>query len=216
MSRLLRIDASSRSHGSYSREMADYFQKKWLEHNPEYEIVVRNLAKDPVPHIDETCITGFYTPKEQHTEEMRHATHLSDVLISELISAEALLISVPMYNFSIPSALKAWIDQIVRIGYTFAYDPKTGFAGLAGNKPVYIIAAYGAVFSTPQMSGLNFLDPYLKTLFNFLGMENVELLAVEGTTTDESAMEKTRKSSMQKIDKLIMEARNVSGQLKAS
>ncbi|WP_172597596.1 FMN-dependent NADH-azoreductase [Sulfuriflexus mobilis] len=203
MSRILRIDASSRSHGSFSMEFADYFQKKWLEQHPDDEIVVRNLAKDAIPHIDENCITGFYTPKEQHTDALKSATRLSDTLIDELLSADVLLISTPMYNFSVPSALKAWIDQIVRIGHTFNFDADKGLYGLVEGKRAYVVTASGAVFSNPEMAAYNFLDPYLKTLLGFLGIGDVNFISIEGTTTDEKALEKSKQQAIKEIDDLV-------------
>lgn len=203
MSRILRIDASSRSHGSYSIEFADYFQKKWLERNPDDEIVVRNLAKDAIPHISENCITGFYTPKDQHTDEIKKATKLSDELINEFLSADVLLLSTPMYNFTVPSALKAWIDQIVRIGHTFNFDAEKGLYGLVEGKRAYIITASGAVFSNPDFSPYDFLEPYLRTLLGFLGISDVNFISIEGTTMDEKALENSKKQAVKIIDDLV-------------
>ncbi|MGL5078383.1 MAG: FMN-dependent NADH-azoreductase, partial [Waterburya sp.] len=142
MAKILRIDSSSRLQGSHSRELADYFQAIWLEKYPSDQVIVRDLVKTPVPHIADIAIAGFYTPKDQHTDAMTSATALSDELIGELQSADVLLISVPMYNFTVPSAFKAWVDQIVRIGHTFAYDG-TNFTGLVTVKRAYVICAYG-------------------------------------------------------------------------
>jgi FMN-dependent NADH-azoreductase len=97
-------------------------ESEWIARNPNGAIVRRDLAACPVRHITDLTIAGFYTPVEQHSPEIRRDIALSDTLIAELTAASALLITVPMYNFSIPSALKAWIDHIVRINRTFSYD----------------------------------------------------------------------------------------------
>ncbi len=130
MKTILRVDASSRTAGSQSRALGDYFEHTWVKRNPSDRIVRRDVVENPIPHIASQTITGFYTPGEKFTDELRSATALSDRLVSELRAADILLLTVPIYNFSIPSALKAWIDHIVRIGHTFAYDGKN-FTGVA-------------------------------------------------------------------------------------
>ncbi|VAW65026.1 FMN-dependent NADH-azoreductase, partial [hydrothermal vent metagenome] len=113
-----------------------------------------------------------------------------------------LLIATPMYNFSIPSSLKAWIDQIVRIGKTFSFSPDTGFEGLVKNKRAYVLTATGAVFSNDGMQELDFLSPYLKSLLSFLGFTDIELLTIEGTTTDEPALKQSKEIAQNKITRL--------------
>ncbi|KHD08035.1 hypothetical protein PN36_08145 [Candidatus Thiomargarita nelsonii] len=201
MTKLLRIDASSRIKHSHSRQMADYFQKKWLANNPNDEIILRDIIKNPLPHLTDETIAGFYSEQPA----MKAATALSDQLVKELMLADVLLISTPMYNFSVPSALKAWIDHIVRIGYTFNFDPDKGYEGLVTGKKAYIITACGAVFSDEAMIPLNFLEPYLKTLLGFLGISEVEFFPLEGTDSDEAAFERSKKAAMEKIDKLLLE-----------
>ncbi len=204
MARLLRIDASARLHGSHSREIADYFQTRWLQQHPDDEVVARNLLRDPVPHIEDATISGFYTPASEHDAGLKTATALSDQLIEELMSSDLLLISTPMYNFSLPSVLKAWVDQIVRIGYTFNFDPDTGFTGLVQGKRAVVVTATGAVFSNPAMSAFNYLDPYLRTLLGFLGITDSHFVSVEGTTTDEAAMENSKRAAREAIDHYIL------------
>ncbi len=204
MSRLLRIDASARLHDSHSREIADYFQARWLQQHPDDEVVVRNLMHNPVPHIEAATITGFYTPASEHDAALQTATALSDQLIEELMSSDILLISTPMYNFSTPSALKAWVDQIVRIGHTFNFDPEKGFTGLVQGKRAVVVTATGAVFSNPAMSAFNFLEPYLRTLLGFLGITDSHFVSIEGTTTDEAAMENSKRTAREDIDHYIL------------
>ena len=188
MTRILRIDSSSRFQGSHSRAVADYFQNAWLEKYPQDEVIVRDVIKTPLPHISDIAIAGFYTPDEQRTAEMKQATALSDELIAELQTADVLLISVPMYNFSVPSALKAWIDQIVVPNRTFAYDG-TNFTGLVKIKRAYIICTYGSGgYVDGDFAGFNFLQPYLNSLFSFLGISEIEFFHLQGTTADEATV----------------------------
>lgn len=204
MTHILRIDSSSRVEGSHSRELADYFQTAWLKKNPDDRVIVRDVVKNPVPHIADLTIAGFYTPPEQQTETMKKAIALSDELIEELQSADVLLLSVPMYNFSVPSALKAWIDQIVRIGQTFAYDG-TNFTGLVTVKRAYVICAYGASGYTDggAFSAFNFLEPYLKGLLSFLGIDEIQFFNLQATTGDESIVIDNTSQIRTAIDRAI-------------
>ena len=185
MSRILRIDASSRTDGSYSRDLTNAFIAKWLERHPDDQVVVRDLVAASVPHIASDTIKGYYTPADQMDIPLRAATALSDLLIHELRSADVLVLSVPMYNFSIPSALKAWIDQIVRIGHTFSYDG-SGFNGLLPGKRAYVMIAYGAggYLDRGPFEGADFVQSYLQFLLNFVGVADVTFIPIEATTAD--------------------------------
>lgn len=204
MTRILRIDSSSRIEGSHSRELADYFQATWLKKNPHDQVIIRDVIQNPCPHISDTTIAGFYTPEEQQTETMKSAIALSNELIDELQAADVLLLSVPMYNFSIPSALKAWVDQIVRIGRTFAYDG-TNFTGLVTIKRAYVICAYGASGYTDggAFSSINFLEPYLKGLLSFLGIQDIQFFNLQATTTDELTVSENTNKTKTAINQAI-------------
>ena len=204
MTTILRIDSSSRTTTSQSRALGDYFERAWHARNLGDHVVRRDLVTEPIPQIADRTIVGYYTPAEQLTPELRAATALSDRLIAELQSADILLLTVPMYNFSVPSALKAWIDQVVRIGHTFSYDGKN-FAGLVKVKRAYVICAYGAGGYTDggPFSAFNFLEPYLKSLLNFLGIFDVQFFAVQATTADAAMVATNTEMAKQKIDTAI-------------
>ena len=204
MTRILRIDSSARLQGSHSRELADYFQNAWLKKYPHDEVIVRDVVQNPCPHISDLTIAGFNTPQEQQSEEMKRALALSNELIDELQSADVLMLSVPMYNFSVPSALKAWIDQIVRPGRTFAYDGKN-FTGLVKFKYVYVICAYGASGYTDNgdFSSFNFLEPYLKSILSFLGIQNIQFFNLQATAADELTVTENTKQTKKAIDTAI-------------
>ncbi len=186
MAYLLRIDSSSRIQGSHSRALADFFQQTWHQKHPDDKIVVRDVTQPTIPHVDQLTIAGFQTSPDQRTTAMEEAVALSDVLISELKQADVLLISTPMYNFSIPSALKAWVDQIVRAGHTFAMDD-SGFSGLLTTQQAYVLSAYGAggYRNDGPFSSLNFVEPYLQGLLSFLGIKNIHFFAAEGMMADQ-------------------------------
>jgi FMN-dependent NADH-azoreductase len=199
MATLLRIDASARTEGSHSRALADEVEAGWLRLNPDGEVVSRNLAQDPVALITNDTIAGYYTPADELTDELRQATALSDQLIAEIMAADSLLISTPMYNFSIPAVLKAWVDQIVRINHTFGFDPATGLVGLIKNKSAYVSVAMGAQFTGTPIEGYDFVRPYMKSLLGFLGFEQVEIFSLEATTTDEQQINTGMQEAVQQI-----------------
>ncbi|MBI3451747.1 MAG: NAD(P)H-dependent oxidoreductase [Rhodospirillales bacterium] len=204
MAQLLRIDSSSRLHDSHTREIADSFEHKWLRKNPDDKIVRRDLVRTKIPHIEAATIAAFYAPPDQHTQTMKAATVLSDALIAELMAADAILISAPMYNFSIPSALKAYIDHVVRINRTFGFDEKKGFSGLLKGKPVTVITAYGAAgYFGGDFAPMNFLTPYLKALLGFLGFTDMTFIFVEGTTLDPSALAASRRQADADIERAV-------------
>ena len=190
MSNLLRIDSSSRTEGSHSSQLADQAEAQWLKANPKGSVTSRHLGRDPVPVLSQDTITGFFTPPDALTDDMRNATALSDTLINELQSADTLLLAVPIYNFSVPAALKCWIDQITRIGHTFAYEDGA-FRGLTQTRRAVVICAYGAdgYLEGQPFAEANFLEPYLRFLLSFLGIEDIRFVSVQATTGDPGTVE---------------------------
>jgi len=194
MNNILRIDASPRpaatdsaAGGSFSRALADTVVANLASKRPNARVVARDLAADGIDHIADETIKGFYTTPDAMTPALRDATATSDALIAELKAADAIVISAPIYNFSVPSALKAWIDQIVRIGHTFAYEDGE-FRGLLADKPTYLVLAYGAPGYAPGglLDSMDFLRPYLVSLMKFIGLTSVEVIAIEGTTAPDA------------------------------
>lgn len=204
MSTILRIDSSSRSQGSHSRQLGDYFESVWLQHHPQDRILRRDLATDSPPTISQQMITGFFTPPEQRTDELRSAVSLSDHLIEELQSADILMITVPMYNFSVPAALKAWVDQIVRIGKTFSFEGSS-FTGLVTVKRAFVFCSYGAqgYIGDGPMTEFNFLEPYLRLLLSFLGISEIQFFSIEGTTGDSATVNTSTQQVQKQIDQAI-------------
>ena len=204
MANLLRVDASARLNGSHSRLLGDYAERLWLNRNPADRVLRRDLAVNPVESIRSETITGFYAPAEAWSAELAVATRLSDELIDELQRASVLLVTTPMYNFSVPAALKAWIDQVVRIGHTFSYDGQS-FAGHANPDRAIVICAYGAAGYREggDFAAANFLEPYLGFLFGFLGIPTVEFVAIEATTGDETLVATNVAGAKADIDALL-------------
>jgi len=201
MKKLLRIDCSSRIEGSHSRALANYFEKNWRESNPKGQVIYRDLAKQQLPHIQNKTIEGFYTPKEYQNSETIKATALSDELITELKSADEILISSPLYNLNIPSNLKAYIDQVVRIGHTFNINEK-GYYGLLKNKMAYIITVKGGTYKGTPMEQFDFQEPYLKAILGHIGICVSKVFSMEGTS-DVNLLSKNKESVCKLIDHLF-------------
>ncbi|HOK46524.1 MAG TPA: NAD(P)H-dependent oxidoreductase [Bryobacteraceae bacterium] len=180
MPTLLHIDSSPLP-GSVSRELTAEFARTWKAAHPDGEVIYRDLAAHPPTPIDEKWIGAAHTAPGELSAEQRAALALSDELIGELERADEYVIGVAMHNFSIPAVLKLWIDQIVRRGRTFAYSAK-GPRGFLQDKKATIVVASGGVYApgTPA-AAMNFIDPYLKTIFEFLGVTDVKFIAAEGT-----------------------------------
>ena len=198
MTTILRIDASARpgpadaagEQASFSRTLADAVQQSLTAHHGARVVTLRDLATDPLPAIADATIKGFYTPTEAMDDRLRAATALSDSLIAELATADILLISTPMYNFAVPAALKAWIDQIMRINRTFAYD-NGAFSGLLKGKRAYVAYSYGAggYGDGGRLQRFDFMRPYLTMILNFIGIDDVTSFAVEATTADAATVD---------------------------
>ncbi|MCP5162327.1 MAG: NAD(P)H-dependent oxidoreductase [Hahellaceae bacterium] len=199
MPTLLRLDSSPREEGSHSRAIADLVEQHLQSTHSDLIVTRRDLSMMAIPPIANETITGFYTPEEAMTPALKEATSRSDELIAQLKSADSLLISAPMYNFSVPSSLKAWIDQIVRINETFSFDGAS-FKGLVPVKRAILALSYGAQGYTDGggLAPMNFFEPYLVSLLTFLGVEHIEVFRLEGTSglsPDSIADEKAKLSA---------------------
>jgi FMN-dependent NADH-azoreductase len=173
---LLHIDASPRGDRSHSRKLGRDFVSHWQASRPAGRVVARDIGHEPPPFVTAAWVEGAFAPAEQHSPAAREAIAVSNRYVDELLAADEILITTPIYNLSLPAALKAWIDQIVRAGRTFR--PAAGsFEGLAGGKRVVVIVASGSDFRphTPG-SAYNFLEPYLRAVLGFIGITDVEFV----------------------------------------
>lgn len=186
MARLLRIDSSPRTEGSHSRKIADEVERLWRDANPGGDVVVRDLTDRPVPHVDQRLLTAISDPDYRTKDDQRAIAALSDELVAELKSADELLISAPMYNFTVPSVLKAWIDHIVRWGLTFDLDAN-GYRGLLDTKRAILVTAAGGQYHEPPAATMDHLTPYLETVLRFIGVKDITAVRVEGTAYGKEA-----------------------------
>ncbi len=192
MKKILHIVSSPRGEASYSIKLGRAVIEKLQEANPENEVKEINLTDNGAPHLESTHLQAFFTPKEQQQEEQKEAVKFSEMSIADLLEADILIIGAPLYNFNIHSSLKAWIDHVVRAGVTFSYG-SNGPEGLVKNKKAYIAMSSGGVYSDGPMQSYDFVVPYLKTILGFIGITDVSVFRVEGTSMAslaETALEK--------------------------
>jgi FMN-dependent NADH-azoreductase len=174
---ILQIDTSARVQGSTSRQLAARIAAKLGG-----EVIRRDL-NEGVPQIDETWIAANFTPADQRTEAQTAALALSDRLIAEITAADVLVIGVPVYNFGVPAALKAWIDQIARAGVTFKYS-ETGPKGLLSGKRAILAVASGG---TKVGSEIDFATGYMRHILGFIGITDVQIIAADALMADADA-----------------------------
>lgn len=180
---LLRIDSSARVDGSVSRDIGDRLQQRWLAANPGAHVTRRDLAAAPLPQIDAAWVGAGFTEREARNDAQHRCLAQSEALIAELRAADALLLTVPLYNFGIPAALKAWIDLVCRARETFAYGPE-GPNGLLADRPVYLVMASGGV---PLGSEVDFASGYLEHVLGFIGLKDVRMIAADRLNLDGAA-----------------------------
>lgn len=208
MSTLLRIDSSSRTAHSHSRHLGDHYEALWLTSAADRRVLRRDLAATPASHIGNDTISGFYTAAEAMTPALKAATQESDTLIAELQQADELLITVPIYNFTVPSVLKAWIDQVSRSGHTFAFDGK-GFVGLAKARRATVIAAYGLggyLGENAPLAAGDFVKPYLRHVLQFLGIAEVRFCGAESLALDADTVSRQLASAKTQLAALAQTA----------
>lgn len=145
-------------------------------------VVERDLAKDPLPHLTQAELIAWSTEVEQRSEEQHELAVLSDKLVDELYNSDSLVIAMPMYNFGVPSTFKAWIDRIARAGVTFRYS-ENGPIGLVKNKKVIVLAARGGIYQGTKKDSQT---QYLKDVFAFIGIDDIQFIYAEGLNMAES------------------------------
>jgi FMN-dependent NADH-azoreductase len=181
MPTLLKLDSSPMGERSISRKLTEKFANTWLKAHSGGNIIARDLATLHLPVVDGQWVGAAYTPAEARTAEQTKALAISDSLISDLEQADEYVIGVPMHNFGIPSTLKLWIDQVARVGKTFSYT-ENGPKGLLTGKKVTLLLASGGVYAPDSaMASMDFVKPYLRAVFAFLGVTDITIIAAEGT-----------------------------------
>ncbi|WP_183565060.1 FMN-dependent NADH-azoreductase [Mucilaginibacter sp. SP1R1] len=192
MKKILHIISTPKGSGSYSLQLGNAVIEKLKNTYPGSSVKEINLLEKQIPHLQEAHIHAFFTPAGSHTAESTALISHSEEAIADVMEADILVIGAPLYNFGIPSTLKTWIDHVVRAGKTFKYDAN-GPEGLVKGKKVYIAMASGGIYSEGPIQAYDFVTPYLKAVLGFIGLTDVSVFRVEGTSVAElkdAALEK--------------------------
>lgn len=180
MKRILSIQSSINGENSFSVKLSNAIIDRLKAANPEHSVVTRDVSGQTFPHLDSVSVKAFRTLAEQHTEEEKKIAKLSDDAVNELKEADIIVIGVPMYNFSVPGNLRAWMDHIIRAGITFTYASGRP-EGLLKDKKVYLAIASGGIYTNDVMRDYDFTEPYLRKTLGFLGLTDITAFRVEGT-----------------------------------
>jgi FMN-dependent NADH-azoreductase len=202
MKSILLILGSPRDRNSYSHQIGRRIVDDLKSRYPSAKVVVRNLAKEPLPDVGEGFVTGRVLPKDKRTAAETAALALSDIMVAELMAADVLVLATPMHNFGISASVKAWIDHIVRPGVTFSYSDK-GPLGLVQGKKVILVLARGGIYAEGPMKGYDFQEPYLRAVLGFIGMTDVEVIRIEGVAMGDDAVRNAVTSAKAQADDVV-------------
>lgn len=176
MSNVLIIESSARQQDSFSRELTQQFISHWKTLHPAGRLTICDVAVNPVPHLDADLLGGWMKPEAQRNAAEQASLQRSNELTDELLAADVLVLAAPMYNFAIPSTLKAWLDHVLRAGLTFKYTD-TGPQGLLTGKKAYVLTARGGIYAG---STADHQEPYLRQVLAFVGIHDVTFIHAEG------------------------------------
>lgn len=184
MATLLRVDASARGDRSLSRHMTRTFEEAWRKHRPHDRVIARDVGAEPPPFITEAWVASAFTPAMERTPEQRHLLELSDTLIDELVRADLIVMGAPMYNYGMPATLKAWFDQVIRIGKTFSFDLGRGdwpLEPILSGKTLVVLTSHGEFgFEAGQARAhMDHLGPHIATLARYLGVAERHTISIE-------------------------------------
>jgi len=199
MTTLLHIDSAITGDASVSRDLTRRIVAQWRASHPDVEIEYLDLAANAPGHLNADAL-GFRFPQGADlSEAQRSENALSEQLVSQFLNADVVVIGAPLYNFTIPSQLKSWIDRIAQAGRTFKYT-ENGPVGLAGGKRVIVASTRGGVYSTTEGGrALEHQESYLQTIFGFFGIKNVEFVRAEGVNMGDAPRSAALQAATQSI-----------------
>ncbi|MBS1703066.1 MAG: NAD(P)H-dependent oxidoreductase [Armatimonadetes bacterium] len=203
MKKILFLTSSPRGELSHSKRVALQLVDNLRSAHSDVSITTRDLAAEPVPHIDGSFVAAAFTPESDRTDEQRTRLALSDQLVDELLWADVVVVASGMINFGVPSTLKAWTDHVARVGRTFGYS-ESGPMGLIGPKQVFIVSSSGGVYSSGPMAAFNHNGAYLRSVFTFLGADQIEEIVVEGVSMGPEALESTLNGALARAGELAL------------
>jgi FMN-dependent NADH-azoreductase len=203
MPALLRIDASPRGPQAHCARMADTLVEHLVRQRPDLRVQQRSLAQDPPPFVDHAFAGAMGTHTTAESASRVPALSTSETLIGELEASDVLVIATPMHNFTVPAALKAWIDQVVRVGRTFKITPE-GKIGSLADRPAFVVVSSGGFYSGAEARQPDFLTPYLTAILATIGISGVTFIRMEGLTRGEMPLARAVDQARRQIAALTL------------
>ena len=206
MPRLLVVNSSGRKTRSITRRLSGRFADGWLAANPGGKVLRRDLSLQAPTPVNEAWIASAFAPPESLSPVMRAVLSESEMLLAEIESADAIVFGVPMYNFGLPAQLKAYFDQIIRVNRSFAFDPEAHdpYQPLLADKPTTVIVSVGDGDLLPggPLAGLNFLEPHLTVMLDFMGLRSVEFVRVGYEEFQDERLDRALETAEQAVARL--------------
>jgi FMN-dependent NADH-azoreductase len=207
--KLLRIDSSARRN-SVTRQLTQKFVQAWKKENPAGEVMERDLATTQLPLITDEWTLAAHSDPASLTPAQQETLLISETLIEELLAADTIIIGAPMYNFTVSAPLKAWIDQVVRIGRTFLYGPNGPDGVLKGKKVVVLTSRGGAFRPGTPTAQYDHQEPYLRHILGFVGLTDVTFIHAENQKPGDLA-EPARAAAFEQLQQMVVELNTSSG-----
>ena len=198
--KLLHLDSSILGDSSASRQLSRAVVEAWQAAEPSAQVTYRDLASDALSHLSAASLVAAGTPAELRNAAQQHEAALSESTLEEFLGADAIVIGAPMYNFALPSQLKAWIDRITVAGKTFRYG-ENGPQGLAGGKKVVIVATAGGVHAGQPSAAAH--EDYLKFVLGFVGITDIQVVRAEGLAYGEEPRAAAMQAAEQQVSELF-------------
>ena len=200
---ILHVTSSPRGSASYSNRVAANVLDELTARNPGATVTVRDLAREPLPHIGDDFVAATRGPNGPQTDAQRALLARSDELVDELFAADLIVIAAPMINFTIPTSLKAWIDYVARAGRTFRYSEK-GPEGLLKGKKVFVLVARGGAYKAGSpAAAFDFQEPYLRAVLGFLGITDITFIHLEQLAMGQDTATANRAKALSEIERLV-------------
>lgn len=202
MSNILVLTSSPRGPASNSAQVANALAQRLKAENPGATVTTRDLAADPIPHADGNFLAGIFAPdRAALSPAQREAAERSDALVDELMAADTIVIASAMINFGLTTQLKVWFDNVLRAGKTFRYTA-SGPEGLATGKKAYLVVSRGGHYLEGPQKAIDHQEPYMRTLLGFIGITDVETVAIEGVALGPDHAKKAVESALANVDAL--------------
>lgn len=200
---ILHLDSSILADSSASRVLSAAIVSELLALHGNAKVTARDLAADVIPHLSGAIAAGFRQPVATAVDEATRAEHArSEALVSEFLASDVIVLGVPMYNFSVPTQLKAWLDRIAQSGRTFQYTA-SGPVGLAGDKTIIVASTRGGLYSSGPGAAMDFHEAYLKAFFGFLGITRVTIVRAELLTKGAELRSQSIRSALESISTTV-------------